>query len=151
MKVKDVMTRKVLKMKAGSTLAQAAGLLIRNNISGAPVVNASGKLVGIVSEKDIFAALYPNFRDMIGDLTAWFDSEKREYKLNAKRDIVIDSIMTRKVVTIRPEEPILDAGSKMIMSQIHRLVVVGKQKKIVGIVTRRDIFKNILKKDLNIK
>ena len=145
------MTKKVIKVKTGSTLGQVASILVKNKISGAPVVNDQGKLIGVISEKDLFSALYPNFRDMMDDLSAWFDNEKREYRLRAKKEIIIDSIMTPKVVTIRPEDAVLEAGSKMITNQIHRLIVVDKAKKIVGIVTRRDIFQKILKKDLNIK
>ena len=150
MKVKDVMTSKVIKAQVGSTLGQIAKLLVNNKISGAPVVDKDNKLKGVISEKDIFSAMYPNFKDIVGDITAWFDNEKREYKLNAKKEIIIDSIMTPKAVTISPEDSVLEAGGKMIANQIHRLIVT-KGKKIVGVVTRGDVFKKILKKDLNIK
>ena len=115
------------------------------------MTRSSGSALVEISEKDLFSALYPNFRDIVGDISAWFDSEKREYKLKAKKEIIIDSIMTKKVITVSLKESILQAGSKMITSQIHRLIVVDQNKKIIGIVTRRDIFHNILKKDLSIK
>jgi len=151
MKVKDLMSKKVIKVMSGQTLGQVSNILVKNKISGAPVINKAGKLVGIISEKDIFGALYPNFIDIVGDVSAWFDNEKREYKLKAKKEIIIDSIMTKKVITIEPEESALKAGNKMISNQIHRLIVLNKQKKILGIVTRRDIFLKIIKKDLKIK
>ena len=151
MKVKQLMSKKVIKVKAGSSLEQAATVLIKNKISGAPVVDAAGKMVGVISEKDLFTALYPNFTDILGDVSAWFDNEKREYKLKAKKEIIIDSIMTKKVITISPDAAVLEAGGKLITNSIHRLVVIGPGKKIMGVITRSDIFYNILKKDLDIK
>lgn len=151
MKVRDIMPKKIIKIKSGSTLAETAKVLIQNKISGAPVVDKAGKLIGVISEKDIFSALYPNINDIIFDISAWFDNEKREYKLEAKKEIIINSIMTKKVITIKAGQSVLEAGNKMIANQIHRLIVKNDKNQMSGIITRRDVFHKIIQKDLKIK
>lgn len=149
MKVKEVMIKKVVTVKVGQTLIEAAKVLVKNNISGAPVVDKKGNLVGILSEKDLFHALYPDVRDILIDVRLWLGKEKIKHRIDAKRDTPVLNLMTRKVISVAEEAEILQAGSLMLTAKIHRLPVV-KNKKLVGIVSRRDIFRNLLKEDLEI-
>ncbi len=149
MKVKDVMIKKVITVKSGQTLVEAARILVKNNISGAPVVDKKGNLVGMLSEKDLFHALYPNIKDILRDIKLWLGKDKIKHRLAAKRKIVIDHLMTKKVISVEATDEVLKAGSIMLGAKIHRLPVV-KNKKLIGIVSRRDIFRNLLKDDLNI-
>jgi CBS domain-containing protein len=149
MKIKDVMIKKVITLKSGMTLKQAAEILVKNNISGAPVVNKNGKLIGVISEKDLFRALYPNFRDIISDIRLLLSRNKIKHRIEEKKKIIIDKIMTEKTFVIDENDPALKAGSLMLVERIHRIPVVGKNK-LVGIVSRRDIFRKILKTDLKI-
>lgn len=148
MKVKEVMIKKVKTIKSGQTLEQAAKILVKNNISGAPVVDKNGKLIGMISEKDLFKTLYPDVSDILSHLAFWLNKEKIKYRVASKKQILVDKIMTKKVVTIDENDHILKAGSLMLTSQIHRLPVM-RDKKLVGIVSRRDIFRKLLKRDLS--
>jgi len=149
MRVKDVMIKKVVTVKSGQTLIEAAQILVKNNISGAPVLDKDGNLIGILSEKDLFHALYPDIRDILRDVKLWLGKNKIKHRVAAKRKIIIDRLMTKKVFTVDENDEVLKAGSLMLQAKIHRLPVV-KNKKLVGIVSRRDIFRNLLKKDLEI-
>ncbi len=147
MKVKNVMIKKVLTVKVGQTLMEAAKILVKNKISGAPVVDKKGNLVGMLSEKDLFRALYPDLNDILRDVGLWLGKEKIKNRVAAKSKIKIEHLMTKKVVAVGENDEALGAGSKMLTAKIHRLPVV-KSKKIVGIVSRRDIFRNLLKEGL---
>lgn len=149
MKVKEVMIKKIITVKSGQTLAEAAKILVKNNVSGAPVVDTKGKLVGMLSEKDLFHALYPDVKDILSDVRLWLGKEKIERRVSLKRKIPVSQMMTKKVLAVGPEDEVLSAGSKMLTAKIHRLPVV-KNKKLIGIVSRRDIFRNLLKEDLQI-
>lgn len=149
MKIKEVMIKKVITIKKGQTLIEAAQILVKNNISGAPVVDNRGRLIGMLSEKDLFRALYPDVRDILKDVHLWLGKEKIKHRVEAKRGILVDKLMIRKIISINPDTEILEAGSIMLTSQIHRLPVI-KNKKLVGIVSRPDIFRNLLKTDLQI-
>lgn len=149
MKIKDVMIKKVITVKSGQSLAEVARVLVKNNISGAPVVDKNGRLMGMLSEKDLFYALYPDVKDILRDIKLWLGKEKIKYRVAAKRRLLVDGLMTKKVISVSEDEEILGAGSLMLRYKIHRLPVV-KNKKLVGIVSRRDIFRNLLKEDMEI-
>lgn len=146
MKIKDFMIERVIKISEDTTLGEAAELLVRHNVSGLPVVDSSDKLMGVVSEKDIFRTLYPNFQDIITDAKLWLLSKEKIHDgFLAKKDIPVERIMTEKVITVEPGDSILKTGSLMLMNNIHRFPVVDKQGRLVGIVTRRDIFRRLIK------
>lgn len=143
------MTKKIITVRNDRTLVEAARILVKNNISGAPVVDKKGNLSGMLSEKDLFHALYPDVKDILRDVRLWLGEEKIERRVAVKSKIRVDHLMSKKVLSVSPEDEALSAGSKMLTAKIHRLPVV-KNKKLVGIVSRRDIFRNLLKKDLRI-
>jgi len=147
MKVKNIMVKKVLTVRVGQTLIEAARILVKNKISGAPVVDKKGNLVGMLSEKDLFHALYPDVKDILSDVRLWLGKEKIGHRIAVKSKIKIEHLMTKKVIFVGEDDEALGAGSKMLTTKIHRLPVV-KNKKLVGIVSRRDIFRNLLKEGL---
>ncbi len=149
LKTSQVMAKKPITIQSGSTLEQAAKILIKNNISGAPVVTKSGKLIGIVSEKDLFKAIYPNLKDIIQHVSLWLDRKRVQHRVDAKKETLVNKIMTKEVITVKPDTPILKTGSLMLVNRIHRIPVVNKGK-LVGVVGRRDIFRRLLKNDLDL-
>jgi len=110
MLAKDIMTRDIIMVKPKMTVKQLAMLLIKNQISGAPVAAEDGKIVGIVSEADILA----------------------------KKARQVKGIMSTKVVSVNEETSVEEIARLMTMHKIKRLPVM-KGNKIVGIVSRADI------------
>ena len=110
MLAKDIMTRDIIMVKPQMTVKQLAMLLIKNQISGAPVAAEDGKIIGIVSEADILA----------------------------KKARQVKGIMSTKVVSVNEETPVEEIAQLMAMHKIKRLPVM-KGNKIVGIVSRADI------------
>ena len=150
MKVKEIMTKKVIKIKKDATLEEAAEILAKNEISGAPVVGKKNKLVGIISEKDLFRAFYPDFRDIITDLRLWLSREKRrKRKKEKKKKISISKIMTRNLITVDIDASLIKVGSIMLVNKVSRLPVI-RNGKMVGIITRRDIFRRLLEEEMGI-
>ncbi|MFA5135672.1 MAG: CBS domain-containing protein [Patescibacteria group bacterium] len=150
MHVKEIMTKGVITIPSTATLITAARVLAEHRISGAPVVDSEGTLVGIVSEKDLFKALYPSHAEFYENPGVWIDLDKLEEKAVEAADKPIVDIMTRDVVTINPETSLMQVGSIMLVRGIHRVVVVGQEGQIEGIVTRRDIYMKILTRRLKI-
>lgn len=150
MHVKEIMTKGVVTIKSNMTLITTARLLAEHNISGAPVVDEEGTLVGIVSEKDLFKALYPSHAEFYETPGVWIDLDKLEEKAIEASDKPIVDLMTREVVTINSNTSLMQVGSIMLVRGIHRIIVVGHEGQIEGIVTRRDIYKKILSNRLKI-
>ncbi|MFA6098657.1 MAG: CBS domain-containing protein [Patescibacteria group bacterium] len=150
MKVSDIMNKKLIVIPQDFTLRKAAKILSENNISGAPVVDKDNKLVGVVSEKDLFKALYPSHAEFYDSPGVWIDLDKLEEKTKEAADKPVQDLMTMEVVTVNPDASLMQVGSMMLVRGIHRVIVVGQENEIVGIVTRRDIYQNILKNRLKI-
>ncbi len=147
MKVRDVMIAPVITVSPWTTYEDTALLLCARNISGVPVVNDEGELVGIVSEKDLFRAMYPRYEEYILEPHAFCDRELQEEEIKTVRKQPVEKYMSKQVVTIDADAPILRAGGLMLARGLHRLPVIDKGK-LVGIVTREDIYGTILKKHL---
>lgn len=107
---KNMMTREVITVSPSMTVKRLAMTLIKNQISGAPVTGANGKIVGIVSEADLVA----------------------------RRGKDVRSIMSKKVITIADDTTAEEIARLMTKHKIKRLPVMSGAK-IVGIVSRADI------------
>jgi CBS domain-containing protein len=143
--VADVMTRDVATVSPSATLRTAALLLSHKKISGLPVVNDDGVVVGVLSEKDIIGVLQQ--RGGLGLPGGLFDlllepSEARQKDMLARTRRILDEVevksaMTSPAQTIAPNAPTLHAIERMLTARINRLPVV-ENGRLVGIVTRRD-------------
>jgi CBS domain-containing protein len=139
------MVRDVVTVAPGATLRTAALLLSHKRISGMPVVDKDGRVVGVLSEKDIVRVLQQHGGLVLpGGL---FDlllepSEARQKDMLVRCHRVMDetevkAAMTTPAQTVLPTTPTVEAIRRMLSSHINRLPVV-ENGRLVGIVTRRD-------------
>ena len=144
MKVRDLMTRDVVTVTAETTLKDAAALLVRHRISGVPVVDVDGGVVGVLSEADVLVKEggEPRREGMLG----WLFEPDYAYrdKLEAR---TVGEAMTFPPLTIGPEAPAHKAAARMVEDQINRLPVVDDAGRIVGIVTRADLVRAFTRTD----
>ena len=110
MNAKDVMTRDIITVTPSTTVKDVAMILIKNQISGAPVADKNGNILGIVSEADIVA----------------------------KKGKDAKSIMSKKVLSVREGASVEEIAQLMITHAIKRVPVTDGGK-IIGIVSRADI------------
>lgn len=141
MEAQDIMTRNVVTTAPEATVAEVATLLVERHISAAPVVDAAGRLVGIVSEGDLVRR-----PEVSGErrpswwLTLISDQSERarDYVKTHGRNVA--EIMTRDVVTISETTPISDIARLLEGRRIKR-VPVTRDGKVVGIVARADLLR----------
>lgn len=150
MRVGDVMIKKVITVPSGSTYAEAAKILYKSGISGAPVVDNKNNLVGIVSEKDLFKVLFPFYDSFYKHPESYTDFEERENKIDEIKDKKIANFITMKVTSVKSDDLVMKAGGLMLAHSYHRLPVV-EEGKLIGIVTREEIFEAVLKKHLKLR
>jgi CBS domain-containing protein len=143
MKIKDVMTTKVIKIQAKEKFHNIIRILVKNKISGAPVVNSKDKVVGIISEKDLIMHLFPNQYDFYSDTAYYMEGGHIVEEADDIRFLRAKDIMIRDVITVSPEDDILHACALMMVNNIRRLLVM-ENNKLVGIVSTRDIYRNFL-------
>jgi len=150
MKIKNVVNPDVITINQNATYKEATFILYNNKIRGAPVVDDDGKLVGMLSEKDLFKVLFPYETSFFSNPEMYLDFEVRENKIDEIKDSKISNYMSRKLVTVDPEMPVLKAGGLMLARGVHRLPVI-ENGKLIGIVSRQDIFGRILKNHLQLE
>jgi CBS domain-containing protein len=145
MKVRDVMITSVVTVSPATSYEETARLLDKHNFSGVPVVSDDGKLLGVVSEKDLFRAMYPRYEEYVLEPHAYLDQEIQEEEITTIRKQPVERFMSTHIVTIEADAPILHAGGLMLAHGFHRLPVTDHGA-LVGIVTREDIYGAIFKK-----
>ena len=134
-KAADLMTKAVQLVSQEMDLVKAAALLAEKQISGAPVVDNEGKIVGVVSEKDFFQEMgfgaTPSFMQI-----ATHCLNNKGCMIGNLRNRTVGDIMTRPAITGVPEMTIGDISALFVDRRINRLPIVNSDGRPVGIVTR---------------
>ncbi len=145
MNASDVMITDVISVKPDATVQEAAELLLSKKISGMPVVDHSGKLVGLISEGDLLRrspegswpkAWGPPPRRGWLKLLIDGDEIDTEYITQPARKVA--DIMSYDVISARPETPLSDVASLLVHHRIKRVPIV-KDGNLVGIVSRANL------------
>jgi len=141
MLVQDIMTSPAITTTTSCSVAEAAKLMLDNRISGLPVVDANGALVGVVSEGDFLRRSELNTERKRSWLLEWLTSSGKiaaEYvRTHGRR---VEEVMTAQVSTIAPTASISDAVRLMERQDIKRLPVV-ENGRLVGIISRSDLLR----------
>lgn len=134
----------VITIRQDMNYEEAARVLYSNGISGVPVVDDIGNVVGVLSEEDLFRIVYPFYRSYYDHPEMYIDYEEREKKMQEIRNHKVEIFMSKNVVGVDPETPVLQAGAVMLARDIMRLPVI-KDGKLVGIINRKTIYHAVLK------
>ncbi|MDI6689996.1 MAG: CBS domain-containing protein [Actinomycetota bacterium] len=138
MLAKDIMTRKVITIKRETSVKEIIDILLKNRITGVPVVDDENKIVGIVSESDL---IYKETSMPISDY--WTDRKKFKNEYWKIKSTKAEEIMTTDVICVGGDTPVEEIATLMIEKRIKRLPVV-RGKELVGIISRADVLKTIL-------
>jgi CBS domain-containing protein len=160
-KASDIMVRRVITLGPQDTLAQAAAVFLREQISGAPVVGHDGVCVGVCSASDILRAENTVLRERtkVAESSFWnsnlaLPASIYEQKLAEVRDKIapvaeqlVQQFMTANVVAIRDHDPVRKIAEAMLDAHIHRVIVVDASNRLLGIISTIDLLAAILKAD----
>jgi len=125
------MTREVIAINPETTIAEAAGLLARHRIRHLPVTASDGKLVGIVTDRDIRSA-------MPSSVATGEEAEKERERVAQRQ---VKDIMTTKVVTVSPMNTLEDALLLMQQTKVGGFPVVDAHGLLLGIISIRDLMR----------
>ncbi|WP_250433833.1 CBS domain-containing protein [Hanstruepera flava] len=126
LRVCDYMTRDLITFKAEQSVEEVIDILIKNKISGGPVVNEKNELIGIISEGDCLKQI----------------SDSRYYNMPMESDNV-EKRMIKDVETIDGNMNVFDAAKKFLDSKRRRFPIV-EEGKLVGQISQKDILKAAL-------
>ena len=120
--VRDVMSEAVVFVRADMLAAEAAEILTRHRIHGAPVLGHRGRVVGVVSKTDLV--------------------DPR--RAGEEGGGLVESLMTRMLFAVRARDPVMQAVRLMVEEDIHRALVVNDDGTLAGIVAPMDILRGLL-------
>lgn len=127
--VADYMTSKLITFKAEDSLDHVISMLIKNKISGGPVVNDKNELIGIISETDCIKHI----------------SESKYYNMPSDNNNIVGKYMVTDVETIDKNMNIFDAAFKFLVSKRRRFPVVDEKGVLIGQLSQKDVLKAALK------
>lgn len=118
MKVEDIMTKDPACCAPSDSVKTASQLMINNDCGEIPVIDESGVLVGVVTDRDIACRCVAEGKSS---------------------DTAVEAVMSQQLVTTKPQDSVEDCCAKMEDGQLRRLPVVDEQGKCCGIVSQADI------------
>lgn len=124
LRVSDVMSRDVVMVPFTATVAEATAVLHGNRMSGAPVLSASGKIMGVVSASDLI-----------------------DPRRDVRPDASVAEVMTRVVFAVKSSDPLVLAIRLMLEERIHRVVVIDEAGRLAGIVSPTDVLRALVPSD----
>ena len=136
-KVKDVMTADVITLSPDTEITLAAKILLENRINGVPVIDAEGKLVGILCQSDLVAQQkafpVPSIFTLMDGFMPLTSIKRLEKEIEKIAAVTVADAMTPDPVTVGPETTIEEVASMMVDKNFHTLPVM-KDDALVGIV-----------------
>jgi len=147
--VGEVMTSTVLTVTVEETVETALELMVEHGISALPVVDAAGRMIGIVSDFDLLALEnLGGFSD--GEGSGFFPSPEESWQqfndvkrlLTKAKGNQVRDLMTEDVVSVRASTNLVEAVHILLRKRLRRLPVVDSEGRIVGMLSRRDVIKS---------
>lgn len=125
----DLMTRNPLSLRDNASVDDAVRFLTERAVSGAPVINDSGRPIGVVSRTDLL--IHEREKRSIGEIDV--------------DDVTpVSALMTPIVFTARPEDPAVKVMEQMVALNVHRLFVVDRGDILIGVITPLDILRKLV-------
>ena len=137
MHVRDVMSKDVVTVHAGTSLPAAAELMVAKKVSGLPVLDVEDRVVGILTGADFMSAMNIEGAGIANPL----ETLVRKRRARKGMGTIVDDIMTRDPITIRAEDTLEHAVQRMDRNKVKRLVVTDGERRVRGIVSRSDMVK----------
>ncbi len=145
MKAADVMQRNVVMVSPATPLREAARLMVERRVSGLPVVDSAGHLLGIVSEGDLLHRYETGTeRTRSWWLDALAESSSLADDFIRSHGTTVADVMTRKVHTVSEDTALAEVADILDRRKVKRVPVVTEGR-IVGIVSRADLLRAYLK------
>ncbi len=140
-RARDVMTADPVCVDPSTTLRELARVLQEYDISGAPVLDPQGRVIGMVTKTDLIRRCSEGIGGVPPAYLFELMSEQagEEAELGAEPRVCVEDFMTQDPVTARPETPIAEVARAMFEGRFHRVPVVDQDRCPVGIITSLDL------------
>lgn len=143
---KDIMTPDIVTLTPDLEIGQAAKCLLEKRINGAPVVDASGKLVGILCQSDLIATQkrlsLPSLFTLLDGFIPLRSAKQIESEFQKIAAITVKQAMTPSPTAVGPDAPIEEIATLMVEKGFHTLPVLDEGR-LVGVIGKEDVLKTL--------
>lgn len=139
----QIVEKPVLTLTPKHSLQEAVALMVQHNVFYVPVINDKGELLGEVTDRDILLFSVPDYILRLDSLLFVVEDEPFGRFLMQEADYKIKDVFNKNPFTIDIQAPIIEATHKMLKNS-KRYLYVLEDKKLVGIVTQKDVVRKIL-------
>jgi CBS domain-containing protein len=146
MKVKEFMITNVITSSPETSIKDVMAIFVEKKISGVPIVDADGKLAGIVTDGDILRAIKPIDPRIENYYTfsMYFEGQDLNNRLQDMADVAILSIARKKdIVTVTPDDEMKTVVQLLAKHHFKKLPVVDEKYHVIGVISRGDVIRNI--------
>jgi len=148
----DIMQHDVITVSAGNTLRDALALMTENHIGGLPVMDRRSRCVGLIAATDILNYEQEHSDEIAEgneESTEFYDQESERWEtirlssfaLEHIGDVLVSEMMTRDLVAVAKQTPISEVAKTMHEARVHRVVVLGEENQLFGIISALDFVK----------
>jgi CBS domain-containing protein len=149
---KEIMTAEVIAVEPETDVVELANLLWKKKISGAPVVDRDGKLLGVVTENDLIDQSknvhIPKVITILDTMIFLENPAKLDKEIRKMTATMVKDIYSPDVVTVGEDTPMSEIATIMADRSLHTLPVVNGNK-LVGVIGKGDIIRNLYKRPDN--
>lgn len=146
LKAKDIMTKDVITVPPDLPVKKLAEVLWKNKIGGAPVVDAEGKLVSVVTENDLIDQTkkvhIPTMISILDSVILLESQGKLQKELEKMSGTTVKDICAQKLITVNEDTPLDEIATIMSEKRMHTLPVVS-QGRLCGVIGKSDIVRSL--------
>lgn len=143
----ELMTKNVIHIEEKATIGQAVELLKHHMISGLPVIDGQGRLVGVITGGDVLRAFQKRaqkiYHFLFGPTHVVLDEAIWDQDRHQILDQPVSHMMSRGAVTVSPDTPIGEVVETMLSQSVRRVFVVANAR-LAGIITRNDVVRYLV-------
>ena len=142
--VKDILEEQTPKIAPNDSLKNVANIIFKFRITGIPVVEDNGDLVGEISDKELLKSALPDYESFIANVANLPELELFEDLLRQEDKIIVADVMNKDVSTVTPDAQIVEVAALMLFKDIERVMVVD-DKKFIGMISRSDLVSKFIR------
>ena len=144
LQARDIMTKEVITATPATSVTEVAALLEKHRISGVPVVDVAGRVVGVITQSDLVARA----RDLelppaiaLFDLRLFLETPSHfKKRLEKMLGVTVGEVMTPNPISVSPEMPVEEIAALMDRKKVHTLPVLAGGK-LVGVIGKIDLIR----------
>ncbi|MFH1440872.1 MAG: CBS domain-containing protein [Candidatus Omnitrophota bacterium] len=143
MRAKEIMTKQVISINPEDNARNALDTLFKMRISGLPVIDNAGKLVGMFTEKETITKILPSYVENVGRFAYEENPKQVKQKILSFIDMKVKDVMRKDIITLDEDTTLCEVARLMLTQKARRIIVLNKSKDVVGIISRGDVVKSL--------